>query len=834
MEMLEYNPARIEEKWQKEWKKIGLFKMDPMVNKPKFYCLVMFPYPSAALHVGHGRNYILGDVVARYKMMQGYNVLTPMGWDAFGLPAENAAIKSGIHPRISTMKNISYMKQQLHRWGTGYDWDREITTCKPDYYKWTQWLFLKLYEAGLAYRKKAWVNWCPSCQTVLANEQVIGGYCERCDAQVTQKELEQWFFKITAYAERLLNDLGLLKGWPEKVKIMQRNWIGKSIGAEIDFPVVDSDIKITCFTTRLDTIYGATYIVIAPEHPIVERLVEGTEYKRGVMEFKEKVLRENRFQRESAEKEKEGLFIGRYAINPFTQEKIPIWVADYVVMEYGTGAVMAVPTHDQRDFLFAKKYNLPMRVVIQPGGGQLRVEEMKEAYEGDGIQVNSGPFDGLHNRVAIEKMADYLEEKGWGRKSVKYRLRDWLVSRQRYWGAPIPVMYCPDCGIVSVPENKLPVLLLEDVEFKPTGLSPLAYCEEFRKTTCPNCGKEAEREIDTMDTFVDSSWYYLRYLSPEDEAKPFDSDLVNKWLPVDQYIGGVEHAILHLMYSRFITKVLYDLGYVNFVEPFENLFTQGMIIKNGVKMSKSKGNVVSPDELIKKYGADTVRLYTLFIGPPEKDAEWSDQGVAGAWRFLGRVWRICTRHKDLVLRVKNQIKELKGVEGLGEEAAELRRILHSTIKKVTEDIERNFHFNTALASIMELTNKIYQCEDKLLGEGSLSEVVLGESLIGTVRLLSVFVPHITEELWNQFGYSESIFREQWISYDTECIKRETVKLVVQINGKLRGHVEVPSEATEDEILSSILQNSRLNKFLEGKEIVKRILVPQRLINLVVK
>ncbi|MCK4248308.1 MAG: leucine--tRNA ligase, partial [Candidatus Omnitrophica bacterium] len=641
-----YPFADIEPKWQKYWQDSRLFNIETDSTKPKYYCLMMFPYPSAALHVGHGRNYIIGDVVARYKMMKGFNVLTPMGWDAFGLPAENAAIKNNIHPKISTMNNIATMKKQLNQWGVGYDWDREVASCSPDYYKWTQWIFLKLYEKGLAYKKNSAVNWCPSCQTVLANEQVVNEACERCDTPVIEKELEQWFFKITDYAQRLLDDLKLLEHWPERVKTMQENWIGRSTGVEIHFPIVplensnDEEIEnLTCFTTRVDTIYGATYMVLAPEHPTVAKLTANAKNKDEIKAFVAKVKTQDKIDREAVDLEKEGVFLDRYCINPVNNRKIPILIANYVLLGYGTGAVMAVPAHDQRDFEFAKKYDLPIEVVIDNPKSALKSEDMKEAYVEQGVMINSSQFNGLSNTEAMEKIADYMQKEGKGSRTVQYRLRDWLISRQRYWGAPIPIIYCVDCGPVPVPETDLPILLPEKVDFKPTGESPLKEAADFVRTTCPKCKKPAQRETDTMDTFVDSSWYYLRYLSPKQDQKAFDSDIVNKWLPVDQYIGGIEHAILHLMYSRFITKVIYDLGCINFQEPFESLFTQGMIIKDGAKMSKSKGNVVSPDVLINRYGADTVRLYTLFIGPPEKDAEWNDRAVEGSSRFLNRIWR---------------------------------------------------------------------------------------------------------------------------------------------------------------------------------------------------
>ena len=830
----EYQPGKIELKWQKYWNKIKLFQMDPLSAKEKYYCLMMFPYPSAALHVGHGRNYIIGDVLARYKMMQGYNVFTPMGWDAFGLPAENAAIKSGIHPKESTFKNIETMKRQLGAWGVGYDWDREVCSCQSDYYKWTQWIFLQLYQNGLAYKKKALVNWCPSCQTVLANEQVVEGGCERCDTQIVQKDLEQWFFKITDYAERLLEDIEILGDWPEKVKMMQRNWIGKSIGAEIEFPVVDSKLRINCFTTRLDTIYGCTYAVLAPEHPLVAELIKGTACEDEVKSFKAHVLRETRLERAAATGDKKGVFIGCYAINPFTDEKIPLWVADYVLFEYGTGAVMAVPSHDQRDFLFAKKYNLPIRVVIQPEDSLLKSEEITEAYEGDGLQINSGEFSELPNRVAIERMADLLEEKGWGRRTINYRLKDWLVSRQRYWGAPIPVIYCDSCGLIPVPEKELPVLLPDHVEFRPKGMSPLAENKEFVNTKCPQCQGKARREIDTMDTFVDSSWYFLRYLSPHEKKRPFDKKLVDTWLPVDQYIGGIEHAILHLMYSRFIVKVLFDLGHIGFKEPFQNLFTQGMIIKDGAKMSKSKGNVVRPDHLIEKYGADTVRMYTLFLGPPERDAEWSDKGVEGAWRFLNRVWRVCTKYAAVVKKQRKKLNEgLNDWQEASPEGKELRQLLHQTIKKVTDDIERDFHFNTAIAAAMEFTNKLYLVDEKLFALGGIDALILVESIETIIKILSPFVPHICEELWRLIGGSDSIFTESWLRFDPDCLVKDKQTIIAQVNGKVRAKIEVPAEISKEQLEQETLNDPKMQKFIGDKKIVKVIVVPGRLVNVVV-
>ena len=813
----------IEAKWQKRWEKQKLFKMDPDSPRDKYYCLMMFPYPSSALHVGHGRNYIIGDVVARYKIMRKFNVLAPMGWDAFGLPAENAAIKSGIHPKESTLNNIKTMKKQLNAWGVGYDWSREITSCMPDYYKWTQWMFIQLYKKGLAYKKKASVNWCPSCQTVLANEQVVDGGCERCSSQVELRSLEQWFFKTTAYAQRLLDDLGLLKDWPERVKTMQKNWIGRSEGVEIDFKVADSDITLKCFTTRVDTIFGATYMVLASEHPLAADLAKDSQNKDEIKKFTEEVRKESLLERVSADAEKKGVFTGRYVINPVNNKKIPLWISNYVLMEYGTGAVMAVPSHDQRDFEFAKKYGLSIIVVIDNPKKPLNAADMKEAYVEDGVMVNSGKFDGLTSVVALEKIADHMEKEGIGRRNIHYKLRDWLISRQRYWGAPIPIVYCDKCGINPVKESDLPVLLPEKVEFKPHGESPLKDAVKFVDTKCPVCGKKARREIDTMDTFVDSSWYFLRYLSPKDNNRPFDRKIVDKWLPVDQYIGGVEHAILHLMYSRFIVKVLYDMGHIGFKEPFARLFTQGMIVKDGAKMSKSKGNVVSPDALIDKYGADTVRLYTLFIGPPEKDAEWNDRGVEGAWRFLNRVWRLV---EGLETRDKRQGTRDKGQGDDGSDAAKsLKRKTHFTIKKVTEDMEGAFHFNTAISAIMELVNEIYS-------SGLEPGVELKEAIDAVVVLLAPFIPHIAEEMWGKLGNKKSVFEADWPGYDESALSQDVIAIPIQINGKLRSKIEVTAEAGEEDIRKIALADPDVIKWTQGKPPKKIIVVKDRLINLV--
>ena len=814
---------KIEPKWQKSWVSNKFFEVDVKNFKNKYYCLVMFPYPSAALHVGHGRNYIIGDVVARYKMMRGFNVLTPMGWDAFGLPAENAAIKDKTHPKKYTFQNIDTMKRQLKSWGVCYDWSREVASCNPDYYKWTQWIFLKLLEKGLAYRKKAFVNWCPSCNTVLANEQVIEGKCERCDSIVSQKDLEQWFFKITDYAQRLLDDLTKLDNWPERVKIMQRNWIGRSVGVNIHFPVTDSDKALTCFTTRVDTIFGATYMVLAPEHPYIGELIKDASNKKEILESINNMRNESKIKRVQADAEKHGVFTGRYVINPMNNQKIPLWVANYILMEYGTGAVMAVPAHDQRDFEFAKKYNLPIETVITPDISK-KDEKPASAYEDDGVMVNSGEFNDLSNKEAVEKISDFMEKNKIGNRCVRYRLRDWLISRQRYWGAPIPIIYCDKCGMVPVPEKDLPVLLPTEVKFKPQGVSPLKDAKGFVNATCPKCKGKARREIDTMDTFVDSSWYFLRYISAGLKNKAFDKEDVGRWLPVDQYIGGVEHAILHLLYSRFIVKVLSDSDFISFDEPFKNLFTQGMIIKDGAKMSKSKGNVVSPDKLIKKYGADTIRLYTLFIGPPEKDAEWSDRGVEGAYRFLGRVWRMAEKAQNTCLPAgRNSKSQITNDASKG-----INRKVHQTIKRVTDSLEKGFHFNTAISAVMELVNEIYASIDKKEVTGE----VLKEAIKKVIVLLSPFVPHIAEELWQKSGEKQSILKEAWPSFKKNLIQEEVLGIPVQINGKMRSKVSVPFGIKEDALKEKVLADEKTQNHLKGAKIARWIIIPNKLVNIV--
>jgi len=827
-----YHPHAIEEKWQKIWEEEDLFRVmeDPL--KEKFYLLEMFPYPSGRIHMGHVRNYSIGDVVARFLRMNGYNVLHPMGWDAFGMPAENAAIKAKIHPAKWTYDNIAYMKTQLKRLGFSYDWSREFATCDPEYYKWEQLFFIKMFEKGLVYRKKAYVNWCEHCQTVLANEQVEGGACWRCERPVVQKEMEQWFFKITDYVEELLDYTYKLDGWPEKVLVMQRNWIGKSHGSEIDFPVDGLDEKITVFTTRADTLFGATFMSLAPEHPLVPILCRGTEQEQKVLDFVEEAKRLKRSDRMEEILEKEGIFTGRYCINPVTGDKMPIFVANFVLMEYGTGAVMAVPAHDQRDFEFARKYDLPVKVVVRPADSDHIPDpsELTEAFEEEGILVNSGQFDGLTSKEAKKAITEHLAERGMARFKVQYRLRDWGISRQRYWGAPIPVVYCDNCGTVPVPEKDLPVVLPLDLELLPNGGSPLPVSESFYKTNCPKCGKPARRETDTMDTFVESSWYFIRFACADENTRPFDPDRVNYWLPVDQYIGGIEHAVLHLLYSRFFVKALRDMGYISFDEPFTRLLTQGMVIKDGAKMSKSKGNVVDPDDMVQAYGADTVRLFCLFAAPPEKDLEWSDQGIEGAYRFLGRVWRFVAENIDNLRNAatySGKISELKGP------LADLFRKTHQTIKKVTEDIKERYHFNTAIAATMELVNMLYQTRDRADEKDESFWPVMRHAVENLILLLSPMVPHITEELWHQLGNSGRLFNMPWPSYDEEAVKVEDLLIVVQVNGKVRDKMTVPADTPDSELEKLALERDRIKQFTEGKTIRKVVVVPKKLVNVVV-
>ncbi len=820
-----YNPRAIEQKWQDKWKEEKVYQAQDNDPREKYYCLEMFPYPSGNLHMGHVRNYSIGDVIARYKSMQGYNVLHPMGWDSFGLPAENAAIKHGARPDIWTNQNIENMAEQLKSMGISYDWDRELATSHSDYYKWTQWIFLQLYKNNLAYKKNAMVNWCPSCNTVLANEQVVEGVCERCDAKVEKKALNQWFFKITDYAQNLLDDLDKLPGWPEKVKTMQRNWIGRSEGARISFPIKDTKNSVEVYTTRPDTVFGVTYLVLAPEHPLVEELTTGTEYEKEVNAFRDKVSRLSEIDRTSTEVEKEGLFIGSYIINPYNGEEAPILIGNYVLMDYGTGAVMGVPAHDTRDFAFAKKYNLPIKAVISADGSHVEGSEMAEAYTEDGIMINSGEFNGTENNEGIRKVTDFGVGKGFASHEINFRLKDWLISRQRYWGAPIPMIYCDDCGPVPVPEEDLPVKLPGDVEFRPSGESPLKYAEDFVHTTCPTCGKKAVRETDTMDTFVCSSWYYLRYCDPHNTEIPFTKEKTDYWMNVDQYIGGVEHAILHLMYARFFTKVFKDFGYITAEEPFENLLTQGMVLKDGTKMSKSKGNVVSPEEIINKYGADTARLFILFAAPPERDLEWNDRAVEGCFRFLNRVWRLAYSSKDLITNVEGELK----VSEFNKADKDLMRITHSAIQRVTSDLSERFNFNTAISRIMELVNATYEYKDK---EENINPLVLKEAIETIVITLMPFSPHIAEELWVELGKSEFLVKTNWPVVVEEYLTVDEVEVVLQINGKVRDKIKVPSELNKEELEKFALESSRIKELTEGKEIKKVIVVPKKIVNIV--
>ncbi len=821
--MEKYVPQQIEKKWQKIWKDTDAFAVKEDPNKKKYYVLEMFPYPSGNLHMGHVRNYSIGDVIARFKKMQGFNVLHPMGFDAFGMPAENAAIKHGIPPAKWTYSNIENMTRQQEELGLSYDWDRKVLTCREDYYKHTQKLFEIFYKRGLAYKKEAKVNWCESCHTVLANEQVEEGRCWRCKNPVVKKDLSQWFLKITDYADRLLADLDHMPGWPERVKTMQRNWIGRSTGTQFSFKVEGMDETIPVYTTRVDTVYGVTYMVLAPEHPLVKKLISGNPDKAAIEAFIDKVKNENDIDRTAEGAEKLGMFTGSYAIHPLTGERVPIWIANYVLYEYGTGAVMAVPTHDERDFAFAKKYSLPMKLVVQNKAGDLTLDTMEDAYHADGVLVNSGEFTGMTSAKAREAITKKFEEMGIGEGKVNYRLRDWLISRQRYWGCPIPIINCPHCGPVLVPEKDLPVRLPEDVDFVAGATSPLQTSKSFLHCKCPKCGADAIRETDTMDTFIDSSWYFIRYADPQNSEKPFDSDKANYWMPVDQYIGGIEHAILHLLYSRFFMKVLQDEGLVKYPEPFTNLLCQGMVLKDGGKMSKSVGNVVSPEEIVGKYGADTARLFILFTAPPEKDLAWSDQGVEGSYRFLKRVWAIVGRYMELK---RTQAPELN------EEEKALRRQLHQTIAKVTEDLDGKFNFNTAISSIMELVNAMYLYDEK---HDSIHEGFAREITRNLLLLLSPFVPHITEELWQHLGEPEkSVHDASWPEVDKSALKVDSVELAVQVNGKVRATMTVPVEMSREEIAEKAKALKEIQKYTDGKTIVKCIVVPRRIVNIVVK
>ncbi len=827
-----YYPQEIEKKWQKIWEENKAFKTTDDDSKPKYYALSMFPYPSGKLHMGHVRNYTITDVIARYKKMNGFNVLHPMGWDSFGLPAENAAMKHGANPETWTDENIKYMTKQLKMLGLSYDWDREVTTCKPDYYKWTQWLFLQLYKKGLAYKKEAAVNWCEECGTVLANEQVIDGKCWRCDHVVEKKYLSQWFLKITDYAEILLKDLDKLTGWGDNVKTMQANWIGKSEGAILRFKVCDmpdgSDLEIPVYTTRPDTAYGITYLVVAPEYKDIEKLTT-PENKKAVEEYRANARKMTEIERLSTDRIKTGVPLGTHCINPFTGEKFPLWTADYALVEYGTGAVMAVPTHDTRDFDFAKKYNLPMKVVIENPENPSDCKDA--AYTEPGIMVNSGEFNGMKNEDAKKAITEKAVKGGFGEFKTQYRLRDWLVSRQRYWGAPIPVVYCEKCGIQPVPEDQLPVLLPKDVDFSVVGKSPITTSKSFVETTCPCCGGPARRETDTMDTFVCSSWYYLRYSDARNDKMPFAKDKVNKWLPVDQYVGGIEHAILHLLYSRFFTKALRDLGLLDFDEPFKNLLTQGMVLKDGSKMSKSKGNTVDPDEIFENYGADTARLFILSDSPPARDFDWSDAGVEGCYKFLNRVWRLISSNAgNIVLNLPEFVAgSLKKKEN-----DELLRKVHIAIKGVSNDIANDFQFNTVISKYRELVNTIYDWQGKKSTLDDEDKQVLSFAILTLIKLMSPVAVHLTEEAWHDLGGKDSIHEQEWPKWDENLAKLSSITLVVQVNGKLRDKIEADESSSEEELKALALESAKVKEFTDGKTIVKTIVVPKKLVNIVAK
>ncbi len=860
-----YHPQTIEAKWQDRWQRDQLFNVDETPGRKKYYLLEMFPYPSGKIHMGHVRNYTIGDVVARYKRMRGFNVLHPMGWDAFGMPAENAAIANNTHPAKWTYENIDAMRAQLRRLGFSYDWDRELATCRPEYYRWEQWLFLKMVERGMAYRKESYVNWCEPCQTVLANEQVEAGMCWRCGKPVRQKKLWQWFFKISDYAEDLLVHCDMLPGWPDKVTTMQRNWIGKSVGAEIRFPVADSDAVISVFTTRQDTVFGATFMCLAPEHPLVPQLSAGTEQEAAVAAFVERISLQERSSKAIETYEKEGVFTGAYCINPLTGRRMPIYTANFALMEYGTGAVMSVPAHDQRDFDFAKKYDLPIVVVVKPEEEDLEGDTMTAAYTGDGSMVNSGDFDGMGNREAMEAIAAYMEQHDVGKKTVSFRLRDWGISRQRYWGAPIPMIHCDGCGVVPVPEADLPIVLPEDADMLDGGRSPLPTLVEFARTRCPQCGRDdARRETDTMDTFVESSWYFERYCSPRHDAAMFDTQAVDYWMPVDQYIGGVEHAILHLLYSRYFTRVLQSLGLVTFKEPFTRLLTQGMVCKETTacpqhgflfpeqvndagddtrtckqcgqpvtigrveKMSKSKKNVIDPNVLLDQYGADTTRLFCLFAAPPERDLEWSDQGVEGSYRFLQRVWRLAERWENGLsgaASMPDNDLDLKGPH------KELFRKTHATIKRVTQDIEERFHFNTVISAVMELVNTMQAIDPADTDQAG--RAAMRVALETTVLLLSPIVPHFCEELWEILGHDQSVLLSPWPTYDEAATVKDEVEVVVQVNGKLRSRFSAATDADESQLKQTALDDVRIVRFIDGKPIRKVIVIKNKLVNIVV-
>ena len=818
-----YVAQDIEKKWQTYWEESGVFKTEYDPSKEKYYVLEMFPYPSGNLHMGHVRNYSIGDVVARFKKMRGFNVLHPMGWDAFGMPAENAAIKHGVSPKDWTLDNIANMTRQQKELGLSYDWDREVATCKEEYYRWTQWIFQQFYKKGLAYKKEAKVNWCEHDHTVLANEQVIDGKCWRCDNDVVKKDLKQWFLKITDYADRLLEDLDTLDQWPDRVKAMQRNWIGRSEGTQFAFHVPKIDKTFEVYTTRVDTLFGVSYVVLAPEHPYVKELIQDASNKAELEAFIEKLRNQSDIERTSTEAEKVGMFTGSYVTHPITGKEVPIWIANYVLADYGTGAVMGVPAHDERDYAFAKKYDLPVNWVIQNAAQDLDFASLDTAFTEDGILVNSGDFNGKTSEEARQALGDYFTEQGTGRKTVNFRLRDWLISRQRYWGCPIPVVYCEKCGEQLVPEDQLPVKLPEDVSFDGGAISPLATSENFLNTTCPCCGGPARREIDTMDTFIDSSWYFLRYADARNDQEVFNKEIAKYWMNVDQYIGGIEHAILHLLYARFFVKVLHDIGLVEDNEPFKALLTQGMVLKEGSKMSKSKGNVVSPEEIIAKYGADTARLFILFAAPVDRDLDWSDQGVEGSYRFLGRVWRIIDTYQQLGTSGHH--------DSLSKDETALRRELHRAIKKVTEDLDGKFNFNTAISTVMELVNAMYQFKDS---HDSVQSDLAKELVEKLTLLLAPFVPHITEEIWHECGFDGSVHAASWPTYEESALVVDEVEVAVQVNGKVRDKLTVSVSLSKEELEAAAKTLPRVQEFTEGKTVVKVIVVPKKLINIVVK
>lgn len=830
-----YFPQEIEKKWQNIWDETNAFKTPDVSDKPKYYALSMFPYPSGKLHMGHVRNYTITDVIARFKKANGFNVLHPIGWDSFGLPAENAAMKHHVDPETWTDENIAYMKKQLKMLGLSYDWDREVATCKPEYYKWTQWLFLQLYKKGLVYKKEAAVNWCNECGTVLANEQVIDGKCWRCDSVVEKKYLSQWFIKITDYADVLLEDLDKLSGWGDNVKTMQANWIGKSKGAIFKFPVIDAPngekIEVPVYTTRPDTVFGITYLVVAPEYKDIEKLTT-PENKDKVEEYRENARKMSEIERLSTERVKTGVPLGTHCKNPFNGEVFPLWTADYALVEYGTGAVMAVPTHDTRDFAFAKKYNMPMKVVIAPENNtSLDASTMTEAYTEEGVLVNSGEFNGIKNTKAKKAITQWAVDKGFGEFKTQYRLRDWLISRQRYWGAPIPVVYCDKCGIQPVPENQLPVLLPKDVDFSVVGKSPITTSKTFKDTVCPVCGGHAVRETDTMDTFVCSSWYYLRYSDARNSEECFNKDKVNHWLPVDQYVGGIEHAILHLLYSRFFTKALRDCGLLDFDEPFKNLLTQGMVLKDGSKMSKSKGNTVDPDEIFENYGADTARLFILSDSPPARDFDWSDAGVEGCYKFLNRVWRLISTNQDNI-----SLDYPKFVAGSLKDKSndDLVRTVHIAIKGITNDISNDFQFNTVISKYRELTNAIYDWQAKKSDLTEEDKQVLSFAVASLIKLMSPVAVHLTEEAWHDLGGEKSIHEEPWCEWDENLAKSSSITLVVQVNGKVKDKIEVDESLDQEEMKQVALNSEKVKALTDGKTIVKTIVVPKKLVNIVVK